>query len=302
MHIELTHLSKRFDRISVLNDVNLNIESGRKVALIGPNGSGKTTLIRALLGLVAADGTIKADNQPIGAGLVNLRHDVAYVPQVAPQINASVAELCALISRTRGLDATALHTFCQTMNLDLDAIWRKAFRSLSGGMRQKFLIATAFAANAALIVMDEPTASLDADARARFFSLYQKMARQTTCILSSHRLEELQALVDHVVALSDGQVVFQGPVDELIGAHAISIIDVLTESSHEDHLYTMGFSPNPNGWWSTQVTLEHKMQALRDLHERLGAHIRNLSVRDLPHLEVSSNLKQHPMDKRSKKN
>ena len=136
------------------------------------------------------------------------------MPQVAPQLSASVSELVATVTTTRGLPRADVVEAAHALELDLKAIGARPFRLLSGGMKQKLLIALALAARPALFVLDEPTASLDAGARDRFFRLFSERAAGATVLLCSHRLDELRELTTHVVALEEGRVAFDGPVAE----------------------------------------------------------------------------------------
>src|SRR5690606_41210516 len=122
---------------------------------------------------------------------------LAYVPQTAPQLSASVEEVIHTVAFTRGLSPEAIGGVAARLDLDLAPIRARPFRNLSGGMKQKLLLAAAFAARPALLVLDEPTASLDARARERFHALCAELPAGTTLLLCSHRFEEIRHLADH---------------------------------------------------------------------------------------------------------
>ncbi len=211
MRIELRGARKRFGKVEALRGIDLTIPGGRRVALVGPNGSGKSTLIRALLGLVDCEGEVRIDGPNPYESRVELARRLAYVPQVAPALGASVNELVALVCLTRGMERAEVRRMAGRLLLDLELIARQPFRNLSGGTKQKLLLAIAFAAHPSLLVMDEPTASLDEDARRRFLELCGELPATTTVILCSHRLEEVSHLTDHVLALHEGRVRYDGP-------------------------------------------------------------------------------------------
>lgn len=211
MRIELRGARKRFGKVEALRGIDLTIPGGRRVALVGPNGSGKSTLIRALLGLVDCEGQVRIDGPNPYESRVELARRVAYVPQVAPALGASVNELVSLVCLTRGMERGEVRRMAGRLSLDLESIARQPFRNLSGGTKQKLLVAIAFAAHPSLLVMDEPTASLDEDARRRFLELCSELPLTTTVILCSHRLEEVSQLTDHVLALEEGRVRYDGP-------------------------------------------------------------------------------------------
>lgn len=207
MEIALTHVSKRFDGVDALRDVSLAVPAGAKVALVGPNGSGKSTLVRAVMGMLRCDGAVRLDGQDPFAHRTRLAARLAYVPQTAPQLGATVGEVVRAVARLRGLDVADIRGVAAELELDLDAVARRPVRALSGGMKQKLLITLALAAPVSLLIMDEPTASLDARTRETFFRLFRERAGDATLVLSSHRFMEVRRLVDRVVALEDGRLV-----------------------------------------------------------------------------------------------
>jgi ABC-2 type transport system ATP-binding protein len=212
VQIELTHVSKRFDGVEALRDISLAIPAGAKVALVGPNGSGKSTLVRGVMGIVRCEGEVRLDGQDPFAHRTRLAAHMAYVPQTAPHLGATVGEVVRAVARLRGLDPAGIRNLADELELDLAAVARRPVRALSGGMKQKLLIVLALAAPVSLLIMDEPTASLDARTREAFFRLFRERASDATLLLSSHRLTEVRRLVDRVVALEDGRVALDADV------------------------------------------------------------------------------------------
>jgi ABC-type multidrug transport system ATPase subunit len=163
----------------------------------------------------------------------------------------------------------------------------RPFRALSGGMKQKLLISLAVATRADLYVLDEPTASLDAAARERFFTLFEQRAVGATLVLCSHRLEEIRHLVDHVVALDEGRVVYDGPAAEYLARSAFSLLEVRVDNGkHAGWLKDRGFAQRPGGWWASTVAHDDKMALLARLSDTLGHTLQNVLVRDLEKLET----------------
>ncbi len=222
MRIEISRATKRFGRVEALRGVDLVIPSGSRVALVGPNGSGKSTLIRSLLGLIDCGGSVLLDGRSPYDDRVQVARQLAYVPQVAPALGATVAEIVQLVTLTRDLAVDDVRKTAAALELELDAVNRQPFRNLSGGMKQKLLLAIAFAAKPKLLVMDEPTASLDAHARDRFFALCAGLGPDVTLLLCSHRVEELRQLAEHVVAMNDGRISFDGPAADYLKGPALT--------------------------------------------------------------------------------
>lgn len=213
MQIELSGVRKRFRGVTALDDVTMRVPAGAKVALVGPNGSGKSTLVRAVMGMLRCDGTVRLDGQDPFAHREQLAAGLAYVPQTAPQLGASVGDVVRAVASIRAIGVDDIAAIADALDLPLDEVRRRPVRALSGGMKQKLLITLALAAPASLLIMDEPTASLDARTRKAFFRLFRERTVGATLLLCSHRLEEVRRLVERVVVLENGRVALDAPVD-----------------------------------------------------------------------------------------
>lgn len=204
--IHVHSVSKSFGPLRVLSDVTLRIDAGERVAFVGSNGSGKTTLLRAILGLVRVSGAVTIDGVDVARDPVHALRRVAYIPQIAPPIEAPVREVVVASSTLRGVSEERVAECAARLGLSLSSCDRSRFRDLSGGMKQKLLAAMALASDAAVMICDEPTANLDASARSRFFDEMRKRAADRTVILCSHRADEVRKLVTRVIELRDGKV------------------------------------------------------------------------------------------------
>lgn len=288
MRVEAHGVSKCFGAVAALSDVTFRIEPGRKVALIGPNGSGKSTLNRILMGLLSCAGQVSIDGHSPFGDRVEIARGLAYVPQAPPQLGARVDELLAAVTRVRRIDRTAVEHVAGALELDLRELGRHPFRSLSGGMKQKFLIALAFSAGASLLLLDEPTGSLDARARERFFELFDELDPRTTLILCSHRLEEVRPLVDHVLFLEEGRLVYDGAAASFLDRCTVSVLEVWVEGSAAHvWLRSRGFRQTAAGVWVRNATHAEKMKLLPELAAALGSSLRNVNARDLEHLDLT---------------
>lgn len=294
MDIELRHVTRRFGRVPALDDLSLDIASGRRVALIGPNGSGKSTLTRILMGIIGCEGSVRLDGRDARRDRVELAHHLAYVPQVAPQFGASVGELIRSIGAIRGLPDGRVADLAQRLGLDVREVAGKPFRALSGGMKQKLLIALAMSPASTLLILDEPTASLDAAARQAFYELVGELEGNVTVLLCSHRLEEVRHLVDGVVGLHAGKLAFHGTVGDYLGSRSHGVIEVYLQGAvHEPWLTACGFRRGAGCGWARTVTHAEKLAVVRQLTSVLNGDLENLVVRDLdlvddPTLEETS--------------
>lgn len=209
-------VSKRFGRLEVLRQVDLEIPAGRITGLVGPNAAGKSTFIKSVLGLVRPDaGELEVLGQPVN-GDERYRSRIGYMPQAAhfPE-NLSGAEVLAMIRDLRGAGAASDTALLD--GFDLGSQLDKPIRTLSGGTRQKLSAALAFLFRPDLLILDEPTAGLDPIASGIFKEqLTTVRERGASILLASHTLSELEALADDIVFLLDGRIRFHGPVAQLM--------------------------------------------------------------------------------------
>lgn len=285
MRIDLHDVRRSFGRIVALNGVTACVPSGARVALIGHNGSGKSTLLRILLGMLSCEGDVRIDGLSPFDDRTQLAARLAYVPQVAPRIAVPVRDLVWAAAHVRGMDVARVAAVAREMNLDLEAIGPRLLRDLSGGMRQKLLIALALSVEASLYVLDEPTASLDAEARQDFFRLVARIPEAATVVLCSHRLEELRQLTSRVMALRDGVLEFSGATEDYLRASGMAVVDVRVAGEVAGPLLAeRGFLAGANGWWRRVLPQGQKVELVCDLARSLNGSFENVLVRDVESL------------------
>ncbi|GLY20998.1 ABC transporter ATP-binding protein [Micromonospora sp. NBRC 101691] len=248
--VNVEHGVVGYDGRPVLRDVSLAVSAGEVVAVLGANGSGKSTLIRAVLGLV-----------PLGAGRVTLFgtplrrfrqwHRIGYVPQrlgAGSGVPATVAEVVASgrlarrgILRPAGrADRAAVAGALRAVGLADRA--GDPVATLSGGQQQRTLIARALAGQPELLVLDEPTAGVDAVSQEAFAeALRGFVSGGGTVLLVAHELGPLRPLISRAVVVHQGGIAHDGAVPEPAGHHA--------DPDH-DHVHPHG-PEEPAGLWST---------------------------------------------------
>ncbi len=220
--IRFSHVVKTFRRSRVLDGINLDIGAGERIALIGSNGAGKTTLIRCLLGEYTYQGRITVGNLEPRKNRTAVLENIGFVPQLPPPLKMSVGQLIAFSASLCSTPPQAIYGIAKRLGLDAEGIRSRQFVRLSGGMKQKLLIAIALGRSAGILIMDEPAANLDPEARKTFFDLLAERLGKATMIISSHRLDEVSALVSRVVEMDLGKVVLDDAV-----ADAVSLTSVL---------------------------------------------------------------------------
>ncbi|MCK6537082.1 MAG: ABC transporter ATP-binding protein [Polyangiaceae bacterium] len=288
--IEIAHVSKSFGKVTALRDVCLGIEAGERVAFVGANGSGKTTLLRSMLGLLSVDGRVSIAGVDVHQSPEVALKSVAYMPQIAPPLEAPVREVVAAICRLRGIEPRNVEARAARMGLILGDVAKKRMRDLSGGTKQKLLAALTLAAEAPILVCDEPTANLDAQARAAFFSQLDARPKHHITVLCSHRIDEVRQLVDRVVELSEGRVERDASVSELLADRQRFRIEVLLSKSAPDavslFLVDSGFAAAGPSRFEALVTQADKVAIVARLVREHGSCISDLSVYHVDDLDL----------------
>lgn len=286
MDIVIRDLDKRFGRVQALAGVSFELPAGSRTALIGPNGSGKSTLVRALLGMLTVDGELLADGLPLAERRELLAPAIAYVPQIAPRLAAPVRDVVRAVAGLRGVAEARVAALAGELGVSLADLARRPFRALSGGQRQKVLAALALASGAQLLVLDEPTASMDPKSRAAFFGLVEALPGSTTVLLCSHRLEEIRRLVDRVVVLAEGRVAWQGSAAAYLDDHAEAVVEVRTDAEGASAwLRERGFRPGIAGWWSRSLPVTERARLLGEIGKHLNGQVRDVLAKDVERLQ-----------------
>lgn len=206
--IEIKNLSKKFGSTLSLDDISISFHQNDSIALMGANGAGKTTLIRSILGYYHPNtGSVLVNGlDPIKERQEVLKN-ISFVPQLPPPIKLSIDELIDYIEGSANVKREQILHYANEMKLDIQFNMHKSFFKLSGGMKQKLLIAIALAGESNIIIFDEPTANLDPKARDDFYRLLDGKQNNKVLLFVTHRLEEVEALVNREVYMDLGKVV-----------------------------------------------------------------------------------------------
>ena len=206
--IVIKEATKRFLDTNVLDHITLTIQNGDKIALMGPNGAGKTTLVRSILGFYHLDsGSIEVDGFNPVKNRVEVLKRTSFIPQTPPPIKLNLNELMEYVCTSSKVEKKAIEQEAKRMDLHIQKHLAKPFFKLSGGMKQKMLIAIALAKRSNLLIFDEPTANLDPKAREKFYNLLQELPKETTTIYVTHRIEEVEPLINRKIYMDLGKVV-----------------------------------------------------------------------------------------------
>ena len=206
--IKIDNLTKKFGQNISLDSVSCEFNKNDYIALMGANGAGKTTLIRSILGYYHPDeGRVLIDGLNPIKERVEVLKNISFVPQLPPPIKLSIEELMDYVATSSGVDKELIKHFSNEMKLDINSNMNKSFFKLSGGMKQKLLIAISLAKKSGIIIYDEPTANLDPKARDDFYRLLKQNEEDKVLLFVTHRLEEVQELVNRQIYMDLGKVV-----------------------------------------------------------------------------------------------
>lgn len=213
--IRIEKLTKSFGRFKALDNIDLHLEKGQAVSLLGPNGSGKTTLIKSILGLVIPEkGSITINGQVIRKD-ESYRAGIGYMPQIGryPD-NMTIEQVIHMIKDIRA--EQAVYDEALYFSFGLNKIRHKKMRTLSGGTRQKVSACLAFLFSPDIYILDEPTAGLDPVANELLKDkIAEECANGKLVLITSHVLSDLDGLTSHIIYLQDGQLMFHESVERL---------------------------------------------------------------------------------------
>jgi len=213
--IEVKGLTKRFGEFVAVNAVSFNVQQGRVLALWGPNGAGKTTILRCILGLYRFDGEIKVLGQDVLKAGKEVRRLIGYLPQeIRLYGDWTVVEILNFYAKLRQVEPKRVEELIDEWNLR--EIADKPVSELSGGMRQRLAFALALLSDPPILLLDEPTANLDARTRKEVWSFISQIKQQgKTIVFCSHRPDEVRQFADYVLVLDKGIVIAEGKPNEL---------------------------------------------------------------------------------------
>lgn len=218
--IQTQNLTKIYGRKKAVDNLCLSVKEGELFALLGVNGAGKTTTIKLLAGLSLPS---EGDALLLGESIVHNPQAVKANNGVSPQEtavarNLSVRENLELMARVYGLNKKAAREKALALigKLSLESVQNDKARTLSGGMQRRLSIAMALISEPKILFLDEPTLGLDVLARRELWALVRSLRGAVTILLTTHYLEEVEALSDRVGVLNSGRLVAVGTVEELM--------------------------------------------------------------------------------------
>jgi ABC-type multidrug transport system ATPase subunit len=213
--LKVEGLVKAYGPLRAVDGASFSVEAGTVVALLGPNGAGKTTTFKCILGITSFEGAIEVDGLPVSEHGKEVRRRLGYLPQTPALSDGDTCrQALEFLAELKGAGKSRVAPLLKAANL-----WEQRdtkVSRLSGGMRQRLALAAALLSDPPVLLLDEPTASLDLESRREFHDLIARLRDEgKTVILSTHFLDRLGDLADRVIVLNQGRVVFDGTMRAL---------------------------------------------------------------------------------------
>ena len=218
--IEAKNLKKSFGDFVAVDNINLTVERGEVVGFLGPNGAGKSTTMKMLTGFLEPDGGeifiggIDFKSKPLEA-----KKSIGYLPEGAPSYSdMEVSEFLSFVGKMRGLNNNgSLNTRLSDMaeQINLKEVWHKPIETLSKGFKRRVGIAQALIHDPDILILDEPTDGLDPNQKYEMRDLIKKISTNKAIVISTHILEEVEAVCSRTVIIANGQLLANETPDNL---------------------------------------------------------------------------------------
>ncbi|MBV9248039.1 MAG: ABC transporter ATP-binding protein [Acetobacteraceae bacterium] len=229
MLIEIEGLTKRFGGLTAVDHVSFNVARGEVLGFLGPNGAGKSTTMRMLAGfMIPSDGTARICGHDVQTDSIAARRSLGFLPEGAPTYpEMTVAAFLRFCAKVRGYRGTALrerleHAIALTK---LEEVRLQTVETLSKGFKRRVGLAQALLHDPPVLVLDEPTDGLDPNQKHEARSLIQRMAPEKAIVISTHILEEVDAVCTRAMIIASGRVVADAAPADLCTRHPSGKLD-----------------------------------------------------------------------------
>jgi len=217
--IEVKSLDKRFGPIHAVRNISFSVKNGEVLGFLGPNGAGKSTTMKMITGfLEPSHGTVSVCGYDILEDPIKVKEKIGYLPEGAPLYGEmTVTSFLEFIADVRGLkDAEKEKRIEEVIQkIHLDAVRNQTIETLSKGFKRRVGIAHSILHDPEVLIMDEPTDGLDPNQKHEVRSLIKEMAHKKAIIISTHILEEVDAICTRAIIIASGQLLFDGTPAEL---------------------------------------------------------------------------------------
>lgn len=231
MTIKISEVSKFYGTQKALNKVSFEIETGELVGFLGPNGAGKSTMMKIITGYLAADeGYVTINGEKVESNNVGIRSQIGYLPENNPlYTDLYVKEYLEMVAGFYKIQDKKRQVDRMVELTGLKAEQHKKIGALSKGYRQRVGLAQALIHDPAVLILDEPTTGLDPNQLEEIRNLIKQISANKTVMLSTHIMQEVEAICNRVIIINKGEVAADGAIDQVKGDQFIQYQKVFVE-------------------------------------------------------------------------
>jgi len=236
MSIEVNSISKSYGEQKALNEISFKIERGEIVGFLGPNGAGKSTLMKILTTYLLADsGSALVNGHDVMTNAKEVQRSIGYLPEHNPlYLDLYVREYLAFNADVYSVPKSRIEEVIQLTGLTPES--HKKIGQLSKGYRQRVGLANALLHDPEVLILDEPTTGLDPNQLMEIRNVIKNAGKNKTVFLSTHIMQEVEAICDRVIIIDKGQIVADNKLDHLVTADKEQVIEVEFDYKVEEQL------------------------------------------------------------------
>ncbi len=236
MSIEVNNISKSYGAQKALENISFSIKKGEIVGFLGPNGAGKSTLMKILTTYIAADeGSASVNGFDVNSQARAVQQSIGYLPEHNPlYLDLYVKEYLAFNADVYKVPKSRIEEVVQLTGLSAES--HKKIGQLSKGFRQRVGLANALLHNPDVLILDEPTTGLDPNQLVEIRNVIKNVGKDKTVFLSTHIMQEVEAICDRVIIINNGKIVADKKLDNLISTEKEQVIEVEFDYKVEEQL------------------------------------------------------------------
>lgn len=236
MSIEVNNISKSYGTQKALNEISFSIQKGEIVGFLGPNGAGKSTLMKILTTyLLADDGSALVNGHDVMTNAKAVQRSIGYLPEHNPlYLDLYIREYLAFNADVYQVPKSRIEEVIQLTGLSTES--HKKIGQLSKGYRQRVGLANALLHNPDVLILDEPTTGLDPNQLMEIRNVIKNVGKDKTVFLSTHIMQEVEAICDRVIIIDKGNIVADNKLDHLVAANKEQVIEVEFDYQVEEQL------------------------------------------------------------------
>lgn len=217
--IEISHLTKKFDNFTAVDDLSFKVKEGEVLGFLGPNGAGKSTTMKIITGfLTATQGAVTVDGHDIATDPIAVKALIGYLPEGAPSYpDMTTLEFLDFIAQIRGYTGEEKQRRIAKViqDVELNSVCHKTIDTLSKGFKRRVGLAQAILHDPKVLILDEPTDGLDPNQKHHVRNLIRNLAKDKIVIISTHILEEVSAVCSRAIIIAGGRILADGTPKEL---------------------------------------------------------------------------------------